>query len=381
MKDTYFASATRSSEALLKEEIRVITESPIVDMLMTTIGGLFAILDSNRQMVAINQSLLKELGIKDVSSILGARPGEAIGCVHASELPGGCGTTKSCRTCGAVVAILSSLKLNKSVEETCLAEVNRNGETSSLYLGVRATPIEISQHQFILLYLQDLSAEQEIAMLEKVFYNDINNILTGLLGNLEILPHLCEGKAHDVALLAKETSKNLYSELCLQRILIKNNISAFDIKKQEISVNSIVEEACITIKNHSAIEFENIDKTLLDKDKDKKILSDRYLIVKILKSMLMNAIEASEQNDIVKIKIEQTDVDEVVFSVWNKTEIPENIQQRIFQKNFTTKNMHGRGLGTYSMKMFGEAMLKGKIYFTSDNLKGTHFYFKLGTFQ
>ena len=34
------------------------------------------------------------------------RPGEAIGCVHASDGPDGCGTGLHCWTCGAVIAVL-----------------------------------------------------------------------------------------------------------------------------------------------------------------------------------------------------------------------------------------------------------------------------------
>ena len=66
-----------------------------------------------------------------------------------------------------------------------------------------------------------------------------------------------------------------------------------------------------------------------------------------------------------------------VWDVWNSGVIPSNIQNRIFQRHFSTKASVGRGLGTFSMKLFGEKYLKGKVSFLSSVEKGTTFTFKL----
>ncbi len=65
------------------------------------------------------------LGIDDLAKALGLRPGEALQCIHADDEPSGCGTTKFCSTCGAAIAIVSSLKHNKSVERICALSSNR----------------------------------------------------------------------------------------------------------------------------------------------------------------------------------------------------------------------------------------------------------------
>ncbi len=91
--------------------------------------------------------------------------------------------------------------------------------------------------------------------------------------------------------------------------------------------------------------------------------------------MVLNALEASEEDDTVIIKAKQ-DSGKTCFSVWNKTVISSEIQPRIFQKNYTTKKTAGRGLGTYSMKIFGEDILQGKIWFHSDVETGTTFFFQ-----
>ena len=65
-----------------------------------------------------------------------------------------------------------------------------------------------------------------------------------------------------------------------------------------------------------------------------------------------------------------------VFSVNNPGVIPDDVGLQIFQRSFSTKG-HGRGLGTYSMKLFGENYLNGKVYFQSDDKKGTTFTIEL----
>ena len=56
--------------------------------------------------------------------------------------------------------------------------------------------------------------------------------------------------------------------------------------------------------------------------------------------------------------------------------MPRNVQLQVFQRSFSTKGP-GRGIGTYSMKLFAEQYLKGKIWFTTEKSTGTTFYFSI----
>ena len=53
--------------------------------------------------------------------------------------------------------------------------------------------------------------------------------------------------------------------------------------------------------------------------------------------------------------------------------IPESIQSQLFKRSFSTKGDVGRGLGTYSIKLFAERFLHGRISFTSGAEDGTVF--------
>ena len=91
--------------------------------------------------------------------------------------------------------------------------------------------------------------------------------------------------------------------------------------------------------------------------------------------MVKNAVEATAENGKVRITCSKKH-GFVQFSVNNPGEIDKDTQMQIFQRSFTTKG-HGRGLGTYSMKIFGENYLKGKVYFRSTEKLGTTFTIEL----
>jgi signal transduction histidine kinase len=63
---------------------------------------------------------------------------------------------------------------------------------------------------------------------------------------------------------------------------------------------------------------------------------------------------------------------QVEFSVENPGQIPPDIGARLFHRSFSTKGS-GRGLGTYSVKLFTERYLGGKVSFHSSPEGGTVF--------
>ncbi len=64
---------------------------------------------------------------------------------------------------------------------------------------------------------------------------------------------------------------------------------------------------------------------------------------------------------------------EAAFHVHNDSVMPAEVQLQVFHRSFSTKATIGRGIGTYSMKLFGEHYLRGRIEFTSRASEGTTF--------
>ncbi|CAG0934623.1 partial Sensor protein DivL, partial [Rhodocyclaceae bacterium] len=96
------------------------------------------------------------------------------------------------------------------------------------------------------------------------------------------------------------------------------------------------------------------------------------ILRRILGNLVKNALEATPRGGTVTLSCTD-DGGRVIFGVTNPGVMPEEVQLQIFQRSFSTKAGTGRGIGTYSVKLFGERYLKGKVAFTSREPEGTTF--------
>ncbi len=85
--DSWFASAGRVSHEVLQQETTKVANSKLVSALLNAMPDFLLVLNEKRQIVAVNQRLLMTFGVADPESLLGLRPGEAVGCTHAHEGP------------------------------------------------------------------------------------------------------------------------------------------------------------------------------------------------------------------------------------------------------------------------------------------------------
>lgn len=332
---------------------------------------MLAVLNEQRQILAINDSFLKFLGIEDPQKSLGLRYGEAVECIHSHDEEGGCGTSKYCPTCGAAIAVVTAIDKGKPEERLCALTVNKSGKESDIALLVKAHPIVIEDHKFILLFLQDITREEQRAALERTFYHDINNLLQGLVGQSKLLTMQSDG---ETAKKLHDNSMRLYREVAIQSCLSKQDPSSYNPMYFEIPVFQVMDELVASFDQHPAAKNKKI---ILDKNiPDLSVKTDISLLLRVLCNMVTNALEATGPKEEIKISVKQEDGN-VVFQVWNKKAILKSVQLRIFQRNFSTKSGAGRGIGTFSMKLFGEQILRGKVAFTSDEENGTTFRLSL----
>ncbi len=367
--DTYFAPAERANEMEIATEIDVVSKNPLVSGLLHSISGLLLVLDKHRQIITLNDSFLQMLGIEDPAKALGLRPGEALQCIHAHSEPAGCGTTKFCSTCGAAIAIVSSLGQDRSVEKICALSVNRGGKLVDIALLVKSHPIQIDRKKFLLLFLQDITKQQQRAALERTFFHDVNNMLSMLVGASELL---VLQEPSELAKTLHQASLRLTKEVAIQKLLTQSESCDYLPVWLELTTPEILDELHSFFANHPAAIGKNISIS-----KDHPVVSitiDISLLLRILCNMIINALEATAENGEVKIWLKQ-EGDFLSFCVWNAQEIPHDVTSRIFQRNFSTKEQAGRGIGTYSMKLLGEKILGGKVSFTTSKTDGTTFRF------
>ncbi len=157
---TYFAPAERAGDDYLRKAVALASRNPVIDQVLRNFGGLIAVLNEYRQIVSVNHALLEALGITDAAEALGLRPGEAAGCIHAHDQPGGCGTGRYCSTCGAVIAIVTAQETGRAADRDCALSVRRGAKVVDIDFAVRCVPIEVAGQQFLLLFLRDVSEER-----------------------------------------------------------------------------------------------------------------------------------------------------------------------------------------------------------------------------
>ena len=369
---THFASPARTSQQELLVEIDMASHNAVISEMLQSVSGLLAILDENRQIISLNDAFLKVLGIKDAHEVFGLRPGEAVHCIHAGAESGGCGTSKYCSSCGAAVAIVSALEHGCSEERTCSISTELHGHSTDLFFSVKASPLKLNNKLFILLFLQDKTADQQRTALERTFFHDVSNMLQILVGASELLI------ATNTSPLAKtihQASLMLQDEIAIQRCLSQHNAIRYQPVLRRISTRDIISDMQLFFANHPLTKSRKINYSLCPAE-NVDFTTDYSLLWRILHNMLLNALEATKDGEEVKTWFEKTGAI-LTFKVWNMSVIDEKVTNRIFERNFTTKNNSGRGLGTYSMKYFGEQILGGTVAFSSAPELGTTFWFAI----
>jgi len=332
-----------------------------------------AIVNRKKEIILSNEHLAETAGLESLERLIGDRPGEALNCIH---FLGGqaCTSTVSCKFCGINHTIHDSQAQNKQITNECRITTRLKGRMISYDFQVICTPIYFNHEQYTLLHLVDISSEKRNEMLEKLFFHDLLNRLGGLSGIVQVLKS--ENKQQELNEfidLLETIGEMAIEDIQTQRFLKAAENANLILNIRDFSAYEIVESVRKQIEFHPAIKTKKM--VVCSECPDFVFKTDGSLLKRILLNMIKNAAEASVVNGIVSI-ICKNNPGVALFSVHNTGVIPLDISLQIFQRSFSTKG-NGRGLGTYSMKLFGENYLKGKVYFTTDEKNGTTFTIEL----
>lgn len=367
--ESHYAPPERSGRRELAMDCLTVSNSPLVDGLMYVVNGLFAVLNEQRQILALNDSFLRLMGVEDVEHALGLRLGEHVHCIHACDMPAGCGTSPYCSTCGAAVAIMTAIESDRPAERTCSITIEKDNKEADFFFHVRCCPIRVNGRRFILMFMQDISVQQQRANLEQAFFHDIGNILTALVGKSQLMQH--KGHWDEAAFVdLRHLIMRLSQEFSIQRTLASSFSPAYQPLYREVTVNDLLSDLEEMFYNHPLIGSRKLDVRRVGHELS--LVTDAHLVCRILMNMVTNALEATGEGEAVRVFVDPGG-NAVSFCVWNRGAIPGDVALRVFQRNFSTKEGLGHGLGTYSMKLFGEKVLGGWVSFTSSQEEGTTF--------
>ncbi|MFQ5477827.1 MAG: sensor histidine kinase [Candidatus Binatia bacterium] len=377
-KNTFFAPAERAGLAELTASRAILQGDELFQALSRSFDGHLMVLNAERQVLVANEEFRRLIGSDDPVTLVGYRPGELVGCVQAEKAPGGCGTSKACRSCGTVLSILRSQESGEPITSECLLRVENGGYSDCLELRVRATPVEIQGEKFTFLILNDISAEKRRRELERTFFHDILNTIGGLMGWSGVLRRSGEQVPPHVAQKIQGLSRQLADEVEDQRRLAQAENGKLDVSKDTVAVAEILERVRTIFDAHAVSRGKHLD--IEASEADAEVTTDPTLLIRVLTNMVKNAFEAIELGQCVGLRYARCE-NEHVFFVRNPGVIPEDVALRIFQRSFSTKSKQGRGVGTYSMKLFGEKYLGGAVDFESSEDRGTVFFIRLPAFE
>lgn len=373
-RETYFAPPGRSTNKELEQDQLKLTDESLVQALMDAMPDLGMILNCHRQIIAVNEKLLKAFDVEKPDAFIGKRPGEAFGCVNYGAGPDGCGTAEKCSVCGAVLAILTSQESHSPSSGECRLTLDRDG-AAALDIEAKATPIEVSGSHFTVLALRDISDDKRRVVLERLFFHDISNTVGGIRGVVSLLaesdqlPPSTEKEYQQWLIML---SDNLLEEISHQRRLFAAERGDFIPSFEKTDIKLLLEGVQQLYNHHERTPGRQV---VLNPLTECSFRTDRAVLRRIVGNMVLNALEASKRGDTVSINAICAP-DYLLIEVSNPGEISPEAGLQIFSRSFSTKGETGRGLGTYSIKLFAEKYLKGTVGFTSAG-GITTFYVKL----
>lgn len=346
----------------------------LLHTLLDAVTNSVVILNDCRQMVHANRVTLELLETDLMDDVLGMRPGELFDCAHAHETAGGCGTTESCRQCGAMRAIMKGLDGLESEDECRI--IRHAGLTLEAFdLRVRATPFLVGDEQFVIIAFNDVSHEKRRRALERIFFHDILNTAGGLRSFMELLmDEVPERLREDTAMLHRFFSM-LLDEIKAHKMLLAAESDELAAQSHYLQSRMVLQSVLSIFAGSDLVKGKNLR---LAPDGpgmvDINFTSDATMVHRVLLNLVKNALEAGGRGESVTVgcSVPEDPAYALRFWVHNQAVIPREVQVQIFNRSFSTKG-EGRGLGTYSVKLLTERFLKGRAEFVSNDAAGTTF--------
>jgi signal transduction histidine kinase len=298
------------------------------------------------------------------------RPGEALDCIHAEDMPAGCGTSQFCAECGAAKAMVKTIEKKEAAVEECRISRWNNGAEEALDLHVHTSVITLAGKQFTVFSIKDIAGEKRRKALERIFFHDILNLAGALDGLIGLLPEIDGPDLAEIEESLPIVSTQLINEINGQRQLLQAESGVLVADLQSHSLNKLLSTAGRLYVGHLITKDKTITVTPLETDRD--ILTDATLLIRSLGNLIKNALEASEAGDEVKVFADASE-EEIRIHVWNNSVMTPSVQLQMFHRSFSTKAPNGRGIGAYSVKLLIEHYLKGKVSFVSNEKEKTTF--------
>lgn len=226
----------------------------------------------------------------------------------------------------------------------------------------------------------DLLAKQERetawrSMARQVAH-EIKNPLTPMKLSVQLMLRAWDEKAPDFEERLKRVSNTLIHQIdTLSNIATEFSTFARMPNEQieKVDINAVVRSASTLYDEYKDVDVvTNINEALT-----LNVLADKSRMVRMLNNLIKNAAQAipKGKKGLIWLTTQQVGDNVLVMVKDNGDGIPEEIRDKMFQPNFTTKTK-GMGLGLAMVKNIVEGF-GGKIWFETSTGEGTTFYIQL----
>jgi len=205
--------------------------------------------------------------------------------------------------------------------------------------------------------------------------HEIKNPLTPMKLNIQFLQQAMRNDNPNIKELTNRVSASIIEQID-NLSYIASEFSNFakmpEAKPEEIELCTLLNKAAELYLNE-----EHIKVNITANSAKLQVFCDRSQLLRVFTNLLENAKQAipAERTGVINISLMAQD-DEVTIAIAdNGAGISEEVAAKIFQPYFTTKSS-GTGLGLAMTRKIIE-FWKGKIWFESEEGKGTTFYIKL----
>jgi len=368
---TYYDSPEISGKEAIKNAAELLGRNRMINEIIEAIPEVVVILNMNRQIVALNGKAASVFMLKDPKEALGLRMGEALNCIHAGRGDIECGTTRFCAECGAANVLKNAKELSEKVESECRITRRIGDREASLDLKVSSSPINLEGENLLLFTASDIADEKRRKALERTFFHDVLNMASVVIGIAEAIPDMDSlDEFKDLGKLLNESSRQLINEIESHRDLLNAESDNFVLDLRRTVINEIIEKTASFYCEHQLARNKKIN--VLPVDNSIEINTDPVILTRCVGNLVKNALESSGEGETITISGEAEE-DSVIIKVHNNAVMPPQVKLQVFQRSFSTKGIPGRGIGTYSVKLFIENYLGGKVTFISSEKKGTEF--------
>ena len=235
---------------------------------------------------------------------------------------------------------------------------------------------------------RDITVEEEIDKMKSEFISLASHQLRTPLSAIKTYSHmLVDGYMGDITPAQKKSLRTIIGATNRMNELINTLLNITRIESGTIVINARmlrVERAAEEVikELHLAAAEKNISITMTQVGKlATSVKTDHLILKEIITNLVTNAIKYTTEGGEINIAISGRVKDVMVTVADNGWGIPADSHDQVFSKFFRAQNTvkretTGTGLGLYLVKGLLER-LGGKIWFESEEGKGTKFYFTL----